>query len=152
VALTLMDIARRQRRLFRAVMFSSGQAALKVLDLNRERRYQPELRKVIEMAEYFPGGGTEFERPIDAAVELVSAKALRRADIVIITDGECQVGDQWLERLKDSKRAFEFSIFGVLVDVGSSQLSSLGRFCDQVTSLSKLSQSDARDIFLKVGG
>ena len=39
VALTLMDIARRQRRLFRAVMFSSGDVSLKVLDLNRERRY-----------------------------------------------------------------------------------------------------------------
>src|SRR5271168_2889742 len=65
VALTLMDIARRQRRLFRAVMFSSGDVSLKVLDLNRERRYQPDLNKVVEMAEYFPGGGTDFETPID---------------------------------------------------------------------------------------
>ena len=43
VSLTLMDIARRQRRLFRAVLFSSGPESLKVIDLNRERRYQPEL-------------------------------------------------------------------------------------------------------------
>ena len=61
VALTLMDIARRQRLLFRAVMFSSGDVSLKVLDLNRERRYAPDLNKVVEMAEYFPGGGTDFE-------------------------------------------------------------------------------------------
>ena len=91
VALTLMDIARRQRRLFRAVMFSSGDVSLKVLDLNRERRYQPDLNKVVEMAEYFPGGGTDFETPIDAAVELLGEKKLKRGDIVIITDGESQV-------------------------------------------------------------
>src|SRR5207248_6451501 len=68
VSLTLMDIARRQRRLFRAVLFSSGPGSLKVVDLNERRRYQPELRKVLEMAEYFPGGGTDFQAPIDAAV------------------------------------------------------------------------------------
>ncbi|MGH7949684.1 MAG: vWA domain-containing protein, partial [Candidatus Binataceae bacterium] len=78
VALTLMDIARRQRRLIRAVMFSSGEGTMKVLDLNRERRYQPELSKVLDMAEYFPGGGTEFEAPIDAAVDLLTQKQLKR--------------------------------------------------------------------------
>src|SRR3984893_11427737 len=95
VSLTLMDIARRQRRLFRAVMFSSSNV-VKVLDLNRERRYQPDLNKVMELAEFFPGGGTDFEAPIDAAMDLIEEKQLKRADIVIITDGECQVSPQWL--------------------------------------------------------
>ena len=104
VALTLMDIARRQRRLFRAVMFSSGDVSLKVLDLNRERRYQPDLNKVVEMAEYFPGGGTDFETPIDAAVELLGEKKLKRGDIVIITDGESQVSPDWLARLEASAK------------------------------------------------
>ena len=100
VGLTLMDIARRQRRLFRAVMFSSGDTSLKVLDLNRERRYQPELAKVIEMAEYFPGGGTDFQQPLDAAVALLEERKLKRGDIVIITDGESQVANEWLAHLK----------------------------------------------------
>ena len=83
VSLTLMDIARRQRRLFRAVLFSSGpESSRKVIDLNRQRRYQPELPKVLEMAEYFPGGGTDFEAPIDAAIALLEDKKLKRGDIV----------------------------------------------------------------------
>ncbi|MDO8431548.1 MAG: VWA domain-containing protein [Candidatus Binatus sp.] len=148
VALTLMDIARRQRRLFRAVMFSSGDTSLKVLDLNRERRYQPELAKVVEMAEYFPGGGTDFEQPIDAAVALISEKKLKRADIVIITDGESQVSPEWLARLLEAKRALQFSIFGVLVDVGSADTSSLKQFADRITSVKRISDDHARDIFL----
>ncbi len=148
VALTLMDIARRQRRLFRAVMFSSGDTSLKVLDLNRERRYQPELAKVVEMAEYFPGGGTDFEQPIDAAVTLIKAKKLKRADIVIITDGESQVSPEWLEQLIETKRALQFSIFGVLVDVGSADTSSLKQFADRITSVKRISDDHARDIFL----
>src|SRR5215469_14075847 len=150
VALTLMDIARRQRRLFRAVMFSSGERSLKVIDLNRERRYQPDLNKVVEMAEYFPGGGTDFETPIDAAVELLGEKKLKRGDIVIITDGESQVSPEWLARLKDRKDELDFSIFAVLVDVGSAETSSLAQFADKITSVKRISDQHARDIFLHV--
>jgi uncharacterized protein with von Willebrand factor type A (vWA) domain len=151
VSLTLMDIARRQRRLFRAVMFSSSNV-VKVLDLNRERRYQPEMSKVMELAEYFPGGGTDFEAPIDAAMVLIEEKKLKRADIVIITDGECQVSPSWLARLKERKDELDFSIFAVLVDVGSSEMSTLAQFSDRITSIKQLSAEGTRDIFLKVQG
>lgn len=150
VGLTLMDIARRGRRLFRAVMFSSGDTSLKVLDLNRERRYQPELAKVIEMAEYFPGGGTDFQQPLDAAVALLEERKLKRGDIVIITDGESQVANEWLAHLKERKEALQFSIFGVLVNVGSSEMSSLRQFADRITSVKKLSDSATREIFVHV--
>jgi uncharacterized protein with von Willebrand factor type A (vWA) domain len=150
VALTLMDIARRQRRLFRAVMFSSGDASLKVLDLNRERRYQPDLSKVVEMAEYFPGGGTDFEAPIDAAVELLGEKKLKRGDIVIITDGESQVSPDWLARLRERKHNLDFSIFAVLVDVGSAEMSSLAQFADRITSVKRISDDHAREIFVQM--
>ena len=150
VSLTLMDIARRQRRLFRAVLFSSGPESMKVIDLNRERRYQPELPNVIELAEYFPGGGTDFQAPIDAAIELIADKKLKRGDIVVITDGECQVAPEWLADLKERKEELQFSIFAVLVDVGSSDLSTLAQFSDRVTSVSKLTVEGSRDIFLKI--
>jgi len=150
VTLTLMDLARRQRRLFRAVLFSSGEGSLRVLDLNHERRYEPELSKVLELAEYFPGGGTEFERPIDAAVELLGNKKLRRGDIVIITDGECQVSPEWLAQLLKRKEELQFKIFGVLVDVGSSETSTLAQFSDRLTSVKQLSAKDTREIFLNV--
>ncbi len=150
VSLTLMDIARRQRRLFRAVLFSSGDESLKVLDLNRERRYQPELGKVLEMAEYFPGGGTDFERPLTRALELIEHKKLKRGDIVIITDGESQVSPEFLRHLRERKDELGFSIFAVLVDLGSSELSTLAQFSDRVTSVKKLTTDTARDIFLKM--
>ncbi|HTT74625.1 MAG TPA: VWA domain-containing protein [Candidatus Binataceae bacterium] len=150
VGLTLMDIARRQRRLFRAVLFSSGAETLKVIDLNRARRYQPELAKVVEMAEYFPGGGTDFQAPIDAAVGLLMDKRLKRGDIVVITDGECQVSPEWLEALRERKDELDFSIYAVLVDVGSSELSTLAQFSDRVSSVKQLTLEGSREIFLKI--
>ncbi|MGO9263807.1 MAG: VWA domain-containing protein [Candidatus Binataceae bacterium] len=150
VSLTLMDIARRQRRLFRAVLFSSGPESLRVIDLNSQRRYQPELPKVLEMAEYFPGGGTDFQAPIDAAMALLEDKKLKRGDIVVITDGECSVAPEWLAHLRERKEELKFTIFAVLVDVGSSELSTLAQFSDQVTSVKKLTVESSREIFLKI--
>src|SRR3984893_2123071 len=150
VSLTLMDIARRQRRLFRAVLFSSGPGSLKVLDLNHERRHRRALKKVMELAEYFPGGGTDFQQPIDAAMELIEHKRLRRADIVIITDGESQVAPEWLAELRRRKEELQFSIFGGLVDGGSSELSTLAQMSDRVTSVKKLNAEGTREIFMKI--
>jgi uncharacterized protein with von Willebrand factor type A (vWA) domain len=150
VSLTLMDIARRQRRLFRAVLFSSGAESLRIIDLNSQRRYQPELPKVLEMAEYFPGGGTDFQTPIDAAVALLEDKKLKRGDIVVITDGECSVAPEWLAHLRERKDDLKFTIFAILVDVGSSEVSTLAQFSDRVTSIKKLTVEGSREIFLKI--
>ena len=150
VSLTLMDIARRQRRLFRAVLFSSGPESLRVIDLNSQRRYQPELPKVLAMAGYFPGGGTDFQAPIDAAMALLEDQKLKRGDIVVITDGECSVAPEWLANLRERKEELKFTIFAVLVDVGTSELSTLAQFSDHVTTVKKLTVESGRDIFLKI--
>jgi len=150
VGLTLMDIARRQRRLFRAVLFSSGEESLRVLDLNRVRRYEPELGKVIEMAEYFPGGGTDFQRPLDASLALLGDSRLKRGDIVMITDGECQVSPEWLAHFRERKEELKFTVFGVLVDVGAVDTSSLAAFADRITSVKKLTAESSREIFLAI--
>jgi len=104
----------------------------------------------MEMAEYFPGGGTDFEAPLDAAVALLEQKQLKRGDIVMITDGESRVSPEWLERLRERKRELQFSIYSVLIDVGSSELSTLAQVSDRVTSIKKLSAESTREIFLTI--
>src|SRR6185436_299265 len=63
VTLTLLDIAARQRRRFRSICFASAETPLQILDLNPRQRYAPDLHQVFTLAEYFPGGGTDFQKP-----------------------------------------------------------------------------------------
>ncbi len=91
VALTLMEIARKQRRLFRSICFSSAETPLQVLDMNPRDRYEVETKAVMDLAEYFPGGGTDFQTPLDAALECLRESRFKKGDIIFITDGECQV-------------------------------------------------------------
>ena len=104
VALTLLDVARRERRRFRAILFLFSQTGLYTLDLNRGERWASDLDRALDLADYFAGGGTDFEQPLDAAVDCLGSSRLRRGDVVLITDGECRVGDEWKQRFLAEKK------------------------------------------------
>lgn len=149
VTLTLLDIARRQRRPFRSICFSSADMPLQVLDLNRWERYAAGLPQVLELAEYFPGGGTDFQKPLGAALDCLKHAKHRRGDIVFITDGECRVSPEWLTEFKRNKEKLGFSLFSVLIDIGPSALGTLQEFSDKIATVSQLTSDAGKDIFLK---
>jgi uncharacterized protein with von Willebrand factor type A (vWA) domain len=150
VTLTLLDIARRQRRLFRFLCFSSADQPLWTMDLNPQKHYEIDERRVYDLAEYFPGGGTDFEKPLDAAVDCLRKARYRRGDIVFITDGECRVAPDWLAAFREEKERLGFFVFSVLIDVGSSTRDTVREFSDRVTSVRQLSEEGVRDLFLAV--
>ena len=150
LTLTLLEIARRQRRLFRSICFSSAGSPLHILDLNPRERYEVELPKVMELAEYFPGGGTDFETPLNAALECIQQSRFKRGDIVFITDGECRVSADWAEQFRQDKEALGFSLFSILIDVGSNSLGTLKEFSDKITTVSQLTSEGVKDLFVKL--
>ena len=102
VALTLMEIARRERRRCLAIIFSSGSPPFEVELLgkgtHRRSGQRAEVRDddVMRFAEHFPGGGTDFGPPLERALEAVTEGDYRRGDIVFITDGQATVAEPLL--------------------------------------------------------
>lgn len=148
VTLTLLDIARRQRRLFRSICFSSEETPLQVLDMNERAHYAAEMAKVMDLAEYFPGGGTDFQKPLDAALECLKKSKYKKGDIIFITDGECQVAPEWAEGFRKEKEKLGFSLYSILIDVGPNSLGTLKEFSDRITTIKQLTGEGARDIFV----
>jgi uncharacterized protein with von Willebrand factor type A (vWA) domain len=149
VTLTLLEIGRRQRRLFRSICFSSAETPLQVLDLNPREHYEVEMKNVLDLAEYFPGGGTDFQKPLDAALECLQQSRFKKGDVVFITDGECQVAPEWAEQFRQAKEKLGFSLFSILIDVGSSSLGTLREFSDRITTIKQLTGDEAKEIFVK---
>lgn len=149
VTLTLLEIARKQRRLFRSICFSSADTALQTLDMNPRDRYEIETKAVMDLAEYFPGGGTDFQKPLDAALECLRQSRFKKGDIVFITDGECQVDAEWAENFRNEKERLGFSLFSVLIDMGPASLGTLKEFSDRITTIKQLTGEEAKDIFVK---
>ncbi len=150
VSLTLLDIARRQRRAFRSICFAGPNHPLHVLDLYRPTRPAPDSVKILDLAEYFPGGGTDFRKPLSAALDALREKPYRRGDIVFITDGECQVDPHWQQEFLAEKKRLGFSLFAVLIDVGSSSAQSLQALSDRVTTVSRLTSESGAAIFERI--
>jgi len=144
-----LEIARRQRRLFRSICFSSAETPLQILDLNPREHYEIKAKNVMDLAEYFPGGGTDFEKPLDAALECLRQARFKKGDIVFITDGECQVSPEWAEQFRHEKEKLGFSLFSILIDVGASSLGTLKEFSDRITTIKQLTGDEAQEIFVK---
>ncbi len=162
VALSLLDVARKQGRRTKALVFSGAEADLASFDLTGKGRLSGRrpvnLGEVVRLAECFPGGGTDFEKPLKAALEAVRTTPLRGADIVFITDGEATVSDAFAEELRKEKRRRDFGVFAVLVDdpsrnapVDKSTVSraarELGKVADRLTTVSELTSKSARELF-----
>ena len=149
VTLTLLEIARKQRRLFRSICFSSAETPLQVLDMNPRDRYEVETQTVMDLAEYFPGGGTDFQKPLDAALECLRESRFKKGDIIFITDGECQVDAEWAQRFREEKDKLGFSLFSILIDMGPASLGTLKEFSDRISTIKQLTGDEAQEIFVK---
>jgi uncharacterized protein with von Willebrand factor type A (vWA) domain len=149
VTLTLLEIARKQRRLFRSICFSSADTPLQVLDMNPRDRYEVETKTIMDLAEYFPGGGTDFQKPLDAALECLQQSRFKKGDIIFITDGECQVDPEWAEQFREEKEKLGFSLFSILIDMGPASLGTLKEFSDRISTIKQLTGDEAKEIFVK---
>jgi uncharacterized protein with von Willebrand factor type A (vWA) domain len=133
VAFTLLDICQANKRGFALIHFANTA----VSDI-----FPPEDKHTTEhflsAAETFLNGGTNFEAPIKAAVDIIENQHFENADVVFITDGICQVSEDFKQWLTEKQTALKFTITGILLDVGANLDFSLKAFADKVYRTSEL--------------
>lgn len=134
VALTLLDIAAENRRKFALIHFA-GSSSCKV-DVFLPGQYS--VQDKMNAAETFLDGGTDFERPLDEAIQLMDT-GFENADIVFLTDGLCELPEDYLAKLHKEQAARKFTVTGILLDAGSPGMDfSLTPFCQKIYRTSTL--------------
>ena len=129
VALTLLEIAEGEGRKFALIHFS-GPGSFKT-DTFRPKQYSMEDK--IRAAETFLDGGTDFRTPLDEALRLMKEEDFENADIVFITDGECELPAEYGDALRIEQIERRFTITGVLLDQGDAGMDfSLKAFCQTI--------------------
>ncbi|MFF7995062.1 VWA domain-containing protein [Kitasatospora xanthocidica] len=150
-ALALLDQAQQAGRDFVGIHFSSAQEV-------RVFRFpvgaSAAIGDVLDFAEHFWGGGTDYQAPLTEAVTLLeaeyNAEGRRRGDIVFITDGECEVGEDWMRDWNEARHLLGFRTFGVAI--GSPRTTAPGgvldALCDNLRSIDDLTDTRAAaDLF-----
>jgi len=109
LGLGLLEIAVKQRRKLVILHFGCG-SELKRYDFSAD---DAPLERKIDCAEFFFGGGTDFELPLNSAREIINDEH-PKADVVMVTDGCCDVSDKWLEdweKWREEKGVKSYSVF-----------------------------------------
>ena len=145
VALGLAEIAEKERRGFCYALFASIKDGLITDDFQIGQR-SPD--KLIKIASEFIGGGTNFEQPLQWAMNKLHESAFNKADIVMITDGECAVSDEFLKELQKAKAEKQCRIYSVLI---GSNVSELKRWSDELWSINDLlDETTVKELFQKL--
>ena len=135
VALALLEIAESDGRKFALVHFS-GPGSFKT-DIFLPKQYSMEDK--IRAAETFLDGGTDFHTPLNEALRLIQEDGFENADIVFITDGECDLSENYIEELRTAQAERHFTVTGVLLDQEDSGMDfSLKAFCQNIYRTSEL--------------
>ncbi|MFH8359042.1 VWA domain-containing protein [Streptomyces anulatus] len=150
-ALALLDQARHAGRDFVGILFSA-EDRIQVFRFPAGR--SAGIEQVLDFAETFLGGGTSYQAPLTVARELLEEEfdeaTSRRGDIVMITDDECGVTEDWMRGWNEARRVLGFRLFGLAVGApGAAEAGSvLDALCDNLRSIEDLTDVHAAaDLF-----
>ncbi|NUS90288.1 MAG: VWA domain-containing protein, partial [Streptomyces sp.] len=150
-ALALLDQARHAGRDFVGILFS---AADKIQVFRFPAGRPARIDRILDFAETFLGGGTSYQAPLTAAGALLEEEfndaARTRGDIVMITDDECGVTEEWMRGWNDAKHRLGFRVFGVAIGAPCTAEagSVLEALCDNLRSIEDLTDVHAAaDLF-----
>ncbi|MEV8476262.1 VWA domain-containing protein [Streptomyces sp. NPDC051173] len=145
-ALALLDQARQAKRDFVGILFSSRDE----VSVHRFPAAEPaDIAAVVDFAEHFFGGGTDYQAPLTTAAELLDAEyndeGRPRGDIVLITDGECSVSEEWMHSWNQAKHALGFRTFGIAIgtEPSTGPGSVLDALCDNLRAIDDLTDPRA---------
>jgi len=124
--LTLMSIARKQRRDFCLILFST-----------RTQIYKYEKGKfkgsdMVSLARTFLGGGTNFALPLDQAMNVISESRFKQADLVFVTDGEDTLTESFLLAFNKKKKEKNFNVLSLVLGSG---INIVEQFSDRVVQV-----------------
>jgi len=61
------------------------------------------------------GGGTDFETPLKRAFQIIDeSKTYQKADVLMISDGDCSLSDAMISQVQARKQQLDCSVFSVL--------------------------------------
>jgi uncharacterized protein with von Willebrand factor type A (vWA) domain len=134
VALGLLLIARRQKR--HIVVGHFGNADVYQDWMFREGKAPPQ--ELLDCAELFFNSGTNYQRPLEEILKHIETSEFKKADLIFITDGECNIPAEFQKKFNEAKKMKEFRVYSVLI--GSTNDSTLKLFSDEIIHLTDLSK------------
>ncbi|MFF5996516.1 VWA domain-containing protein [Lysinibacillus sp. KU-BSD001] len=138
--IALMSIARKQHRDFAVIPFSSTVGQIEILPKGK-----CSVTQLKDLCSRFMGGGTVFEEPLQAALQLIEKARFKQADMIFVTDGESNISEGLLQAFRTVKKKKGFDCTAVVIG-NSANVNIVKQFADKVVQVNDL--FSATDVFL----
>ena len=123
----LMECARLDKRNFAVNIFASTGNEYK--REYKEGKISP--ADAMDLLSVSFGGGTDYDGPMRWALEMSSKAEYKNADIVIITDGQCELGDAVKEQVLKAKKDTGLKVHAIMID-GCGSANDLKEWCNSI--------------------
>lgn len=108
--LTIAGILQKERRSLYVLLFGAS-GEIKEFSITTEQ----EMPQLLSFLGQGFGGGTDFETPLKRAFNIIELQqSYQKADILMISDGECSLSNDFIKIAQVKKLALECTIFTVL--------------------------------------
>jgi uncharacterized protein with von Willebrand factor type A (vWA) domain len=147
IGFSLLQVARKQGRPFRSIVFSSRQEQL-TFDFTTPADFTA--TKMFGLLSAFYGGGTAYQEPLDQALAWLEKdwadRKGTRSDMLLVTDGICQVDPGWKAAFAERLDAVDGRLHSIVLGVPAREpVTSLSN--GRVFEVQSLSIHDAAEVF-----
>ncbi|MCM3638182.1 VWA domain-containing protein [Sporosarcina luteola] len=137
-ALALLSIAKKQKRDFCLVLFST-RTVVKVYEKGKIKT-----EDLIELAQTFLSGGTDFNIPLTKAVSIIEDSKFKRSDLIFITDGEDSLKDSFIKSFIRKKENMDFNVLSLVL---GNNTETVQHFSDEVILITDLNDEGSFKAF-----
>ena len=147
ICLAMTQLATDQHRAVQIIHFNTNVAQTDTFPVGE---INPE--QLLDSCAFFSGGGTAYEPAFEKAFSTIMEgvdSGFKKADVVFITDGICNIDPNTLEKLKEEKAKSEASVYSIVI--GPKQENTvLHKISDSVDFISDFAEGNDKEIKEKV--
>jgi uncharacterized protein with von Willebrand factor type A (vWA) domain len=115
-ALALAHMALQHGRSVEIVLFGDAADPLRVVSLDPRDKGPKRLEKVLDVASYFLGGGTDFQKPLSHVLDTILAgREASGHDVLFVSDGLCPLPDAFVRRFLEAKERHDIRLTTVVI-------------------------------------
>src|SRR5881398_1186490 len=115
-ALALAHMALQHGRSVEIVLFGDAADPLRVVSLDPRDKGATRLAKVVDVASYFLGGGTDFQKPLSHVLDTILAgHEASGNDLLFVSDGLCPLPEAFVRRFLEAKGRHNIRLTTVVI-------------------------------------
>lgn len=137
--LALLMIARRQRRDFAVIPFASDVGEILIFPKGRTTP-----KEIVSFSNRFLGGGTNYEKPLRASLDILRKSEFNEADILFVTDGSSFLSSRFLEEFNAVKKKRKFECTAIVLTnlINTIDMALVHSFSDKVIEVNELFEAE----------